>query len=482
MMRNNIHIVKKNRFSKGVKGVLFITAIVTSSVTCTHKTNEKPNIILILTDDHRWDALGIMGNQYIQTPSLDKLAGSGILFKNAYVTTSICCCSRASILSGQYTSRHGKNSFHDSFTSEEVQYTYPLLLKNHAGYKIGFIGKYGVGLDYPDMYYDYWAVEKKHQPDYENYDEDGNLIHHTDMVNNQILEFLDQYGNNEQPFCLSVSFKAPHAQDGDLRQFIIQERFKDLYSDIHIPLPATFDSSFYYNKFPVDFCYPHVDDDTVLNEARKRYLLRFPDQEKYQESVKNYYRLITGVDECVGNMIKKLNELNIDNNTVVIFAGDNGFYLAEHGLAGKWYGHQESVRIPIFIYDPRLPDKKKGISVEHMVLNIDLAPTILTFADIDIPENMQGKSLTSLIFKKPKTWRKYFFYEHTINIPTIPKSVGVISEEYTYLKYPELKSGFEEFYDLKNDPMQIKNLVSDPLYQDLVEKYRQKTNKWINEI
>jgi arylsulfatase A-like enzyme len=481
----HIQIITKSKRNK-MRNIRMITKVlllllhVVYSIP-THGINNKknnksklPNIVFLLTDDHRWDALGVVGNPIIKTPNIDALASSGVLFKNAYVTTSICCSSRASILTGQYTSRHGKNSFHDSFSVEEVQNTYPLLLKNEAGYKIGFIGKYGVGLDHPADLYDYWAVEKKHQPDYENYDENGNMIHHNDLVNDQIQEFLETFGRSNQPFCLSVSFKSPHVQDSDPRQFIIQKRFENLYADTDIPLPVTYDSAYYYNKFPDDFRFPKG----RMNEGRKRWHIRFPEPEKYMESVRNYYRLITGVDECIGNMLQKLRKMGIDKNTIVIFSGDNGFYLAEHGLAGKWYGHQESVRVPLVIYDPGLPESNRGRIIEQMALNIDIAPTILSMAGIEIPERMQGLNLYHLISGKDKPWRHEFYYEHTINISTIPKSVGIIGERYTYLKYPELSSGFEEFYDLKKDPNQKYNLLYDKNYNKLVKKYREKTVDW----
>jgi arylsulfatase A-like enzyme len=465
-----------HKFNKA--GVLILAGLSLCTTSCKQQPEQKPNIIFLLTDDHRYDALGVMGDPILQTPYLDKLAKDGFLFKNAYVTTSICCCSRASFLSGQYTSRHGINSFHHSFSPEAVQYTYPLLLKNKAGYSIGFIGKYGVGLDYPDKYYDYWAVEDKHQPDYENYDINGNIIHHNDLVTQQILEFLDLYGNSNQPFCLSVSYKAPHVQDGDPRQFIIQQRFSELYADDTIPLPFTYDSAYYYKKFPRDFRHPVPSETHIENEARRRWRKRFSDPENYQKSVKNHHRLLTGVDESAGQMIKTLQKMGIDDNTIIIFAGDNGFYLAEHGLAGKWYGHEESVRIPFFIYDPRAPKEKRGVSIDKMVLNIDVAPTILSLAGIEIPETMQGKDITPLFGNNHIPWRTEFFYEHTIHIPTIPKSIGVIHKDYTYLVYPELQSGFEEFYDMKKDPFQTNNLINDSDYHDIIEDFRRRTEEW----
>src|SRR5687768_11841362 len=171
----------------------FVTACKTQSTETAR--NKKPNIIFLLTDDHRWDALGVMGNKIIQTPHLDSLARKGVFFRNAYVTTAICAVSRASILTGQYQSRHGIGDFITSFDSAALQNTYPILLKN-AGYRIGFIGKYGVGKpdEQPRHLYDFWECTNKIQPDYEMTDEKGNYIHNTDKVSRDVSKFLDQFG------------------------------------------------------------------------------------------------------------------------------------------------------------------------------------------------------------------------------------------------------------------------------------------------
>ena len=204
---------------------LFIISAILLLISCNTKEKthaslpaeaSRPNIIFLLTDDQRWDALGAMGNDIIQTPNLDNLANEGVLFTNAHVTTYICVASRASILTGQYVSRHGINSFHDTLQGKKLENSYPLLLKKNADYKIGFIGKYGIGLGQPKQHFDYWAAEKMHQPNYENEGENGDFIHYTDLVGNRMDEFLDQFGQGEQPFCLSVSFKALHCQDGEV--------------------------------------------------------------------------------------------------------------------------------------------------------------------------------------------------------------------------------------------------------------------------
>jgi arylsulfatase A-like enzyme len=422
------------------------------------QTTIKPNIIFVLTDDQRWDSYGAAGNKIIQTPNLDALANKGIMFKNAYVTTSICCVSRASILSGQYESRHKINNFKTDFTPEALMNTYPLLLKN-AGYKIGCVGKYGVGVkNQPIAFYDYWSATKKEQPDYIMTSTDGRTVHNTDSVGSDIGIFLDKFAG-KGPFCLSVGFKAPHEQDGMPPRFIVQERFKDLYKDVTIPTPETADPK-YWESFPDFF-------KTDINVARVRWKPLFSTPELYQETVKNYYRLITGVDDVVGKMVAKLKKLGIDKNTVIIFMGDNGFYLGEHGLEGKWYGHEESIRVPMFIYDPRLPQNKTGVKSAQIALNIDVAPTILDIAGIKVPVVMQGINLVT-----PQKAREYFYYEHTYDkSPKIPQSEGIVTKDFKYLNY--IEHNYEELYSIKNDPHEKTNLAADPKYKTKLNELRE---------
>lgn len=451
---------------------------------CTNKGSEKsvsasetvdagqPNIIFLLTDDHRWDALGAMGNPILQTPHLDQLAKEGLMFKNAYVTTSICCVSRASFLTGQYESRHKINDFNTPLSPEAVQNTYPILLKE-AGYQIGFVGKYGVGApkDQPKELYDFWECSTKGQPDYEMTDENGNYLHHTDKVGQDISKFLGQVGD-QKPFCLSVSFKAPHVQDGDpkdekyqdlSRQFIIHPRYQDYYQNETIQVPETADPK-YWESFPDFFR-------TEENIARERWKLRFDTPEKYQTTVKNYYRLLTQVDDVVGNMVQELKEKGLADNTIIIFTGDNGFYLGEHGLAGKWFGHEESIRVPLIIYDPRR-GSSRGTTPEQIALNIDIAPTILGLAGAPVPEGMQGVDLLALTGGKRKDLdRQDFFYEHTfMGSPKLPKIEGVVSREMKYMLFSE--HGYEELYDLKKDPLEKQNLAGDPAYKAELQKMR----------
>ena len=429
----------------------------------------KPNIIFLLTDDHRFNALGVMGNPLIKTPQLDGLARRGTLYKKAYVTTSICCVSRASLLSGQYMSRHKIEDFNTPFSPEAHQQTYPQLLKK-AGYKIGFIGKYGVGnpKSQPAGDFDFWACTDKIQPDYEMKDEQGRDIHHTDFVNKDILRFLDG-ASADKPFCLSVSFKAPHVQDNDPRQFIIQPRYKPMYANDSIPAAAKSDPS-YWNAFPDFFR-------TNENIARERWKLRFLTPRMYQESVRNYYRLISGVDEVVGNLLRVLEEKNLADNTVIIFTGDNGFYLGEYGLAGKWYGHEESIRVPLIVYDPR-NKPAQGVVTDKIALNIDIAPTILTLAGVKAPSTMQGVDLIEMIRSNQKKYnRTAFFYEHTfLGTPKIPKVEGVVGRDFKYMRY--IEHNYEELFDLNIDPEETQNLATTPQHAPLLAKARKAYAGW----
>ena len=429
-----------------------------------NEKKSKPNIIFLLTDDQRWDALGAMGNTIIQTPNMNKLANAGILFQNAYVTTSICCVSRASILTGQYESEHHINDFSTDLSQEALAKTYPVLLKN-AGYKLGFAGKFGVGHHPPASIFDFWVDTEaggKGQPDYLMTGKDGNKIHDTDTLGNAIQTFLDRFGKSDKPFCLSVSFKAPHEQDGHPPTYVIQPKYKDYYKDVTIPYPVTAAPK-YWDQLPDFFR-------TDTNFGRERWKGLFGTPELYQENVKNYYRLITGVDDVVGDMMKKLSKLGIDKNTIIIIMGDHGMFLGEHGMEGKWYGYEESIRVPLLIYNPNLPDKIKHYRARQIALNIDIAPTILKMAGVPVPKEMQGVNLISLLENKLPE-RKDFFYQHYfLGGPRIPRVEGVVTKNFKYMNY--IEHNYEEVYDIKHDPHETTNLATNPNYKMKLDELR----------
>lgn len=462
------------RFYIALISIVFLSIFYSRSYASGEKTvmdkTVHPNIIFFLADDMRWDAMSCAGNEIIKTPNLDMLANNGIMFRNAFVTTSICAISRASILTGQYVSKHGINDFKTSLPDKAFSQTYPMLLKK-GGYQVGFIGKYGIGKNTNGVaeQFDYfWGTA--HQPVYENKDRNGNYIHYTDMVDDHINEFL-KTTHPEKPFCLSVSFKSPHCQGGDSRQFIYKPEFKDLYANDFIPEQST-NNLEEWNKFPAFF--------KKNNEARKRWEYRFSTLPLYQEMVKGYYRLVTGMDEVIGNVWEQLKSKGIEKNTIIIFLSDNGFYLGEHGLAGKWYAHEPSIRVPLIIYNP-LRQESAGKVVTQMALNIDIAPTILSLAEVDIPESMQGGDLNKIMNGNKKSawdWRTSFYYEHSIKqFPTIPPTQALRNQRYKYIIYPETSPVYEEVYDLKKDKAETQNLVLVRKKNKLVNKLRAEFKK-----
>lgn len=439
-----------------------------------------PNIVFLLTDDQRWDTLGCMGNPIIQTPNIDRLAEQGVVFTNCFVTTSICMTNRACIFTGQYAARHRIWSFSTNFTAEQLRWTYPGRLKA-AGYYLGFIGKWGVGQP-PQGLFDYnqgWPGQNRYL-----HVEGQEVRHLTTILTEQALEFLGGVPD-DRPFCLSLSFKSPHCQDGDPNRVLNQPAFRnlyarhpsqffydpalaDLYRDVTIP-PAPLSDPSFFDSLP-EFL--------KTSENRTRWQIRFPTPEQYQETVKAYYRLISGVDRAVGRILEKLRERGLERNTVIIFSSDNGFYLGERGLAGKWLAHEVSIRVPLVVYDPRLPAEKRGQRRDEMVLSIDLAPTILALAGAPIPEQMQGESLLPLIQGYQTSWRREFFYEHLFGPPRIPASEAVRDQRFKYIRYVQSDPLYEELYDLEADPHEARNLAPLPEYGAKLEQMRRRWQLW----
>jgi arylsulfatase A-like enzyme len=429
---------------------------------------QRPNLVFLLVDDLRWDALGCMGNTIIQTPEVDRLAERGVTFTNAFVTTSICMTSRASIFLGQYARTHKINDFATPFTPRAVRQYLPAVLRR-AGYHAGFIGKYGVGNQMPEDEFDYW----RGFPGQGRYFPDGEPGPHlTERMGDQALQFFETAPSNK-PFCLSISYKAVHVQDEDPRQFLPSPATANLYRDAHIPVPKTA-APRYIAQLPIE---------VQRSEGRRRWAVRFGTPELYQESVKNYYRLMTEVDTTVGRIRKGLERMGAADNTVIVFTSDNGFYLAEHGLAGKWLMHEESIRIPLIVFDPRLPERTRGQRLPHLALNIDLAPTLLDAAGLASPSTMQGRSLYPLMRGQRIGWREDFFYEHEFTARGwIPQTEGVRTARWKYTHYPTTQPEFEELYDLENDTLEENNLVRDPAAARQLETLRRHHESWRNRL
>jgi arylsulfatase A-like enzyme len=454
---------------------LFLFAVAGSAKTSVAQADEKkqtsrPNIVFILTDDQRFDALGAMGNEFVRTPHLDALAKQGVLFSNMFCTTSICATSRASFLSGQWERRHKIDNFRTPLTAEQFQQSFPSMLREN-GYHTGFIGKWGLGGPLPKNEYDVFRGFSG-QGRYFPKGESGRPgAHQTHRLGVQALEFLETC-TAERPFLLQLYTKAAHCQDGDPWPFQPDPRYNDLFVDVSVPLPATATEE-HFNALP-----PFL----RTSEARKRWFVRFASPELFQKSVKDYYRLVAGIDDTVGMLVNGLIEKQLVDNTIIIFTSDNGFYLGERGLAGKWFMHEESIRLPLVIYDPRLPEKTRGRNVSRIALNVDVAPTILDLAGIDIPASMQGRSLQPLLADEQTEWREDFLYEHRFTHPQIPTTEGVRTGRWKYTRYTSIDPVFEELFDLQADPREERNLADDPQFAKQKQTLRDRWTHLTNEL
>ncbi|MBC6368331.1 sulfatase [Algoriphagus sp. AK58] len=424
----------------------------------------RPNIIFILTDDQRWDALGFAGNPIIQTPEMDRLAIGGTYFENAFVTTPICAASRASILTGLYERTHGYTFGQGNIKQTFMDQSYPAELRKE-GYYTGFFGKFGV--NYPGF--------SELFDEGEDYDRNGKFndrrgyffktigkdtVHLTRYTGQQAIDFI-QNAPKEKPFMLSLSFSAPHAHDPASLQYFWSSEFDTMYQKVTVPDPIM--------ATEADFlAQPEY---VRKGENRTRWYWRFDTPEKYQHSVTGYYRMISEVDTEIGKIRKALDEKGLAENTVIILMGDNGYFLGERQLAGKWLMYEPSLRVPLIVFDPR---KEGGIRNSAFALNIDVTATILDLAGAKVPKTWQGVSLNSPDLSK----RKEFLTEHLWQTPIIPPSEALRTERWKYFRYINDPS-HEELYDLSVDPLEKNNLADDPAFQTILQELRTRMEKKI---
>jgi len=404
-----------------------------------NKGRKKPNIVFILTDDHRWDCLGVMGHPFLQTPNMDRLANEGVLFENAFVTTSLCSPSRASFLTGQYASVHGvKNNF--SRWDEHQNRTFMEHLKN-SGYDTSFIGKWHMpggslpNLPGVDLFVSFTKKDGQGDyfncPIYVNHELTPNRKPYiTEELTDYAIDFVKQ--ERENPFCLYLSHKAVH------HDWKPPEHLKGMYKNADLSHLAP--ESDKYNTW------------TNLNWL-----------EGTMGNMHNVYRryceCLTSVDEQVGRLISTLEQKGILDDTIIVYAGDNGYIWGEHRLYAKHHPYEESIRIPYIVRPPKGYMTDTGRRADQMILNIDLAPTLLNMAEMPIPDEMQGETFLPILNSSKASGRTSWVYELFRDFPfggRVPPHKALRTNRYKYIDWELCNS--PEIYDLQEDPREMNNL------------------------
>jgi arylsulfatase A-like enzyme len=436
-----------------------------------------PNIIFIMTDDQQQAAMSAYGNTILKTPNLDRIGAEGIRFNEMFVTNSLCAPSRASFLTGQYSHTHGvvtngaSNSiFRNQPGLKEGRETFVDLLRQ-AGYYTALVGKWH--LRSLPTGFDQWVILPGGGGPYNDPEMITNGMrikfrgHADDVVGDQALTLLQQRPK-DRPFCLLYQFKSPH------RNWLPAARFEKAFTDVEIPLPRSFDDSFEGRPEALrktemavatmpDFRNRGVPESVPADERKRR---------NFQELARNYYRTILSVDENVGRVLDFLDKSGLSKDMVVLFSSDNGFFLGEHGLFDKRLMYEPSIRVPLLI---RFPARVKAGQVNrtNLVLNIDVAPTLLELAGIPVPNWMQGRSFLPLLDGAQTPWREAFLYEY-YEYPAehcARKHRGIRTNRWKLIHFWEQPEDWE-LYDLQSDPDEMKNLYGQRDHEKRVRELR----------
>ncbi|MFC2123988.1 sulfatase [Bacteroidota bacterium] len=462
------------------------------------------NVIFILSDDHRFDYMGFTGKlSWLETPAMDRMAGEGAYFPNAFVTTSLCSPSRASILTGQFSHTHRVVDNQAPAPKDHIYFPQYLQAK---GYQTSFFGKWhmGRGSDEPRPGFDHWESFRG-QGVYYNPTLNINGEHKTYGDSTYITDLLTEHAINwlknrdaKKPFFLYLSHKAVHGR------YIPAKRHLGKYDDVELTLPP----SFYTSAKPVkgkshpygynSYLEPDKNqlEHPTLGEAYYGEG-RMPDWQKmqreswhgvdymyhaqhvnYETLIKRYCEMILSLDESIGSVLDYLDVEGLSESTVVIYMGDNGFSFGEHGLIDKRHFYEESVKVPFLMKYPEMISR--GQVIDKMIQNIDVAPTILGLAGIEKPTQMQGMSMIPLLNGENIEWRDKIFYEYYWEnaFPQTPTMHGIRTDRYKFIRYHGIWDT-NEFYDLEEDPHEMNNLIANPEYQTIIQKLSNEIYDWL---
>ncbi|MEX0988200.1 MAG: sulfatase [Bacteroidales bacterium] len=498
-----------------LKSIVLITTGM-GILSCTQQQNktEPPNILFIMSDDHAYQAISAYGHGLNETPNIDRLAKEGAIFTRASVTNSICAPSRAVLLTGKHSFVNGKVDNKQPFNWD--QDNFPKILQAN-GYQTAMIGK--IHMDGIPQGFDYSMVLPG-QGEYYNPDFliDGKEIriegYCTEIITEKTIDWLKNKRDHDKPFCLLYHHKAPH------RNWQPAPKYLTLYDDVIFDPPANFFDDYKnrgtaakeqemlidgHARWGLDFkLLVNPDGDTTslirhlnrMNEEQRalwmaayepknqKLLSNMPEGRelslwKYNRYIKDYLRTIKSVDDGIGEVLDYLKEAGLDENTIVVYTSDQGFYLGEHGWFDKRFMYEESFRTPLLMRYPK--EIEPGTKIDKLVQNLDFAPTFLDYAGIEIPEDMQGESFRKLVSGESDLWRDavyYTYYEYPSH-HMVKRHYGIATERYKLIHfYYDIDEW--EMYDLKTDPMEMNNIYSDPVYADIRETLHIKLEKLRN--
>ncbi|MEI6678448.1 MAG: sulfatase [Mariniphaga sp.] len=463
-----------------------------------------PNIIFIMSDDHAYQAISAYSNKLIQTPNIDRIAREGVLFQNAFVTNSICGPSRAVILTGKYSHLNGFKDNSSRFNGEQM--TLPKILKKN-GYTTAIVGKWH--LESEPTGFDYWDILPSqghyYNPDFINMGKDTVYKGYvTDIIAERAIDWIKN--NKSKPFFMMLHNKAPH------RNWMPPLKYLKEFNDVHFPLPSNFHDDYkgrlamqlqkltigrhmsvtYDSKVPCDTCIEDPVNTWTPDEWKKEYGRLSPGEKKiwdkemkceteefakiknkddranwqFQRYIEDYLRCIKSVDDNVGKVLDMLKETGLDKNTIVIYTSDQGFYLGEHGLFDKRFMYEESLRTPLIIHSPY--SKIHGERNTDFVLNLDIAPTLLDFAGVKVPEEMQGLSMKPLVDGETVSdWRKEIYYHYYEQSFGLTRHYGIRTDKYKLIHFYNPVDCWE-LYNLQTDPSEMLNLINVPDMQHVV--------------
>lgn len=482
-------------------------------VSCQQTNPKRPNIIFIMADDHAYQAISAYGSTLIQTPNIDRIGREGAILKNEFVTNSVCSPSRAVILTGKYSHINGLRDNGTFFNG--AQPTLPKMLKAN-GYRTAIVGKWHLWSE--PTGFDYWNVLPAqghyYNPPFIKMGKDTTYKGYvTDIITDLALQWIDS--NKSQPFFLMLHHKAPH------RNFMPPLKYLHTFDKVTFPLPATFYDDYknrpalqrqqitvahdldirYDTKIPCDSCAVtkinswapaewQREIERLTPEERRQwdsaYQLEYEQFKKihdsaslvkfqFQRYMEDYLRCILSVDDNVGRVLKYLDDNGLAENTIVIYTSDQGFYLGEHGLYDKRFMYNESFRSPLVIrYPAKITSKQQ---VDQFTLNLDIAPTLLDYAGVSIPSDMQGASIRPLLEKgRAPNWRKEIYYHYYELSFGLTRHYGIYTGRYKLMHFYNPIDAWE-LYDLKKDKQEMNNLYDDPGYSKVVQDLKVRLRK-----